>query len=165
MSQNGFSNMEFGVKLTVQDSLHFERFRRNSLDTDNTNMGPAMFEQALVRTWSESVEEMSPQSVDSYERDLIMKGANLKNLSLVFGIPQISGSPHDLAKGVNLTLRSLHLEVDCVAIGSLFNWQWHDQDSLQSFSLSSVRECRSNETETLKEVIRELERIAYSCIT
>ena len=82
-----------------------------------------------------------------------MMGANIKNLSLVFGISQMPDSLHDLAKGVNLMLHSLHLEGACIATGSLFYSQRHSQDTLQSFSLGG---CRSNQTGTWKEVFSEL---------
>ncbi len=86
-------------------------------------------------------------------KELVMMGNNVKNLSLLFGISQISGSLYDLAKGVNLMLHSLHLEGACVATGSLFNLRRHSQDTLQSFSLGG---CRSNETGMWKEVFSEL---------
>ena len=50
-----------------------------------------------------------------WTKELVKLGANVKNLSLVFGISQMSGSLNDLTKEANLMLHSV-----CIAISSLF---------------------------------------------
>ena len=72
-----------------------------------------------------------------------MLRANGKNLSLVFGISQMSGSLYEMVKGANLMLHSLHLEGACVAASVLFNLLRHSQDTFRSFLLGG---CRSDET-------------------
>ena len=138
-------------------SLQFRRFRRNSPNMDKKTVNPAMFEQALLRKGLESVEELNLQRIDSYKRDwikkLAIKGADVKNLSLVFRNSQMSSSLYDLVKGVNLMLHSLHLGEVCIATDSLFNLRRHSQDTNQSFSLGG---CHSNETGTYKEGFNEL---------
>lgn len=62
---------------------------------DKKTVDPALFEQALFRKGWESVEELSLQRIDSHiwdrMKELVMLGANVKNLSLVFGNLQMSG--------------------------------------------------------------------------
>ena len=72
-----------------------------------------------------------------------MLGADMKNISLVFGDSQMSGSFYKIVKGASLVLHSLRLEVTCVATSSPCNSFRHSQDALLSFSQGG---CRSNET-------------------